>query len=108
MPYDPAAPVAAAFARFGSDVTVDPEGAAAPVIRAIVDLSTGGETIRGREIVADGGDLRVRSADLPALPAGTVIDVAAPGGAVRRVVQGEPRWEDPRRLVAILTTGEPR
>lgn len=108
MAWNPAAPVAAAFARFGSDVTVDPEWTPGRVIRAIVDLSTGGETIRGREIVADGGDIRVRAEDVPALPAGTVIDVAAPGGPVRRVVQGEPRWEDPNRLVAILSTGEPR
>lgn len=100
MAFDPQAPVDAAFAAFGVDAVVDPDGPAPATLRVIPDEASATEFVQGRDLVADRSALRVRAADLAALPSGRV--VALPNG--RRVVRGAPRWTDPRRLVALVPT----
>ena len=90
----------AVFERLGVDLIVDPDGAAQPVLHALPAGQSNDLVFNGREIRADGGDLRVRSVDLPHLPEGAVFEMLGE----RRAVKGAPAYVDRFRLVAELTS----
>lgn len=104
MTFDPQKPIDAAFTRFGVDLIIDPDDAQPRTVRAMVAGDSADEFYAGRQVRQDGGGIRVRVADLAFLPSGARIEFLGE----RRTVQGEPAFEDPRRLVATLSTSRDR
>lgn len=92
----------AVFAKHGVDLTIDPDGAGEPTVRALVRGASNDQQFTGRSIRSDAGGFAVRIADLPHMSQGVVFGE----GDKRHEVKGEPFYPDRFRLVAELETVE--
>lgn len=96
----------AVFQQTGVPVTVDPDGAATPIV-AILSSVSDQDPLGRREVLAHLRVLRVKVEHAALLPAGTILAIMDDAGAAvveRRVVQGEPEFVDARRLTVQIDT----
>jgi len=91
-----------AFGTFGQPVIIDPDGAAAPLL-AMISSQSVTETLGPLELVQNARFFRFRAEEAPARGAVVAVLVEAGGAELdRRVLQGDPKFVDARRLVVEI------